>query len=114
MKAKLLKIGGDFKQAGDLYEFARKLDLGDRSLNALSAKFQLRQNNIDEAFTLMSKFVLDQNTGELNVHDLQCMWYEIELGWAHYRRGEYRLALKQFNWVIKHFETIFQDQFDFH
>ncbi len=51
---------------------------------------------------------------ELNVHDMQCMWYENEFGLSHLRHSNYRLAAKNFNYIEKHFEQIFEDQFDFH
>ena len=52
--------------------------------------------------------------GTLNVHDLQCMWYESECGFSYLRQNNIRLALKNFNFIEKHFETIYEDQFDFH
>jgi peptide alpha-N-acetyltransferase len=51
---------------------------------------------------------------ELNVHDMQCMWYEIEVGNSYLRQGNYRLALKNFHFIERHLEQINEDQTDFH
>ena len=45
---------------------------------------------------------------------MQCMWYENEVGFSHLRQGNYRMALKMFNYIEKHLEQIFEDQLDFH
>lgn len=45
---------------------------------------------------------------------MQCMWYENEFGYSYLRQNNYRLAAKNFNYIEKHFEQIFEDQFDFH
>ncbi len=42
------------------------------------------------------------------------MWYETEVANSHLRQGNYQLALKNFHFVEKHFEQIYEDQFDFH
>lgn len=46
---------------------------------------------------------------ELNVHDMQCMWYEVAMGESFYRQGNYRLALKNYSYVEKHLDQIFED-----
>jgi len=51
---------------------------------------------------------------ELNVHDMQCMWWETEVANHHMRKKEYRLAVKNFNYIERHLEQIYEDQFDFH
>ena len=50
----------------------------------------------------------------LNVHDMQCMWYENEVAYSHLRQGNYRLALKNFTFIERHLEQIWDDQTDFH
>jgi len=42
LKAKLYKRAGDLKKASALYEEARKLDLADRYLNAVSSRYLIR------------------------------------------------------------------------
>jgi N-alpha-acetyltransferase 15/16, NatA auxiliary subunit len=62
----------------------------------------------------MALFSKESVNQELNVHDMQCMWFENECGYSYLRQGNYRLALKNFNYIEKHLEQMFEDQFDFH
>ena len=105
LKAKLYKRAGDARRASALFEEARKLDLADRFLNAVSSRYRIRIDELQQAEETMALF--SKESGEdrgLNVHDMQCMWYEIEVGLSHLRQGDLRLALKNFNYVEKHFE----------
>lgn len=114
MKAKIFKRAGDQVQASQLYNEARKMDLADRYLNAVSSRYMIRIDQVQEAEKTMSLFSKEGEGEGLNVHDMQCMWYESEVGNSYLRQHNYRLALKNFNWIEKHFDQIHEDQFDFH
>ena len=102
VKARIYKRAGDTQYASKLYDEARKLDLADRYLNAVSSRFKIRADQIQEAEETMSLFSKEGN--ELNVHEMQCMWYENEVGNSYLRQGNYRMALKNFNYIEKHLE----------
>ena len=92
---------------------ARCLDLGDRYLNNKTAKYLLRNNQIIEAEEVMALFCREK-ANELNVHDMQSMWYELELADAHFRLENYVKAAEEFKWIEKHIIEMFEDQYDFH
>lgn len=82
-----------------LTEEARNLDLADRYLNAYSCKHMLKNDEVKRAHETMAPFSREDDNGHLNIHEMQTMWFEIHCGRAHYRKGNWRLALKQFNYI---------------
>lgn len=68
VKAKIYKRSGDREYASKLYEEARKLDLADRYLNAVSSRFLIRADHVEEAEETMGLF--SKEGQELNVHDM--------------------------------------------
>lgn len=98
----------DFAQADYWANFARKLDLADRYLNNKGIKYNLLNDKIQEADTLIKLFLRDASDG--NVHDLQTMWYEIEVGKSHLRKQEFGPGLRQLKFIEKHFNDMYEDQ----
>ena len=56
VKAKIYKRSGDPEYASKLYEEARKLDMADRYLNAVSSRYLIRVDKLKEAEEVMSQF----------------------------------------------------------
>mmetsp|Transcript_11191 Transcript_11191/g.45544 ORF Transcript_11191/g.45544 Transcript_11191/m.45544 type:complete len:864 (-) Transcript_11191:84-2675(-) len=114
-KARIYKHAGATQKATVELEKARRLDLADRFINTKSTKYLMRSNAVERANKTIDQFTRDvDNGGKSNLHDMQCMWYEVERAEAHMRRQEPGLALKMIRCVDKHFEDITEDQFDFH
>lgn len=114
IKGKILQFGGNRAAAVACTEVGRKLDLADKYLNSLSAKYYFRTNNTTAANELISMFTRDKEDENFSgVHHNQTMWYEDHQGRAYYRQGNYRLALKNFSWIKKHLNTIAEDCEDF-
>ena len=61
----------------------------------------------------MALFSKEQDEGRINVHEMQTMWYENHAGLAFYRKGEYRLALKNYSYIEKHLKCMLEDSSDF-
>lgn len=114
-KARIYKHAGATQKATVELEKARRLDLADRFINTKSTKYMMRSNAVERANKTIDQFTKDvDNGGKSNLHEMQCMWYELERAEAHIRRQEPGLALKMIRHVDEHFETITEDQFDFH
>ena len=111
-KAKIQKHNGLHTEAAASYKEAIALDKADRNLNARCAKYHLKINKVKEAEEIMLAFSRDED--KLNVHEMQCMWYELECGNAYFRLGDYIRAMEYYKWVETDFETIWNDQYDFH
>ena len=90
-------------------EKAKKLDIGDRYLNAKYAKKYVRLNNIEKSNEIMREFVKDPLHDD-NIDHVQCMWYEIECAYAYLRENNILRAHRLFNSMIYHFTTIVEDQ----
>lgn len=108
IKAKIYKHLRDFTHADYWANFGRKMDLADRYLNNKGIKYSLLNNKIQEADALIKLFLRD--VSDNNVHDLQTMWYEIQMGRAYIRLSEFGPGLRQFKFVEKHFNDMYEDQ----
>lgn len=84
-KAKIMQFAGNRKQASDLVDMSRDLDQADRYLNALSSKYLFKIDAIEQAYKTMGMFSKEDANGNLNVHEMQTMWFENHCGMAHLR-----------------------------
>ena len=108
IKAKIYKHLRNFAQAEHWANFARKMDLADRYLNNKGIKYSLLNNKIQEADALIKLFLRDPSDG--NVHDLQTMWFEMQVGKAYLRQKEFGPGLRQIKFIEKHFNDMYEDQ----
>jgi tetratricopeptide (TPR) repeat protein len=114
LKSKLFKHSGDLKKSSDTIEYARTLDLADRYLNSKSVKGLLRIGEIERARETIMLFAKDTSNAEKsNLTDMQCMWWEFELGQAHAKKGEWDKAVSTWMDTRKHFQDMSEDEFDF-
>lgn len=114
LKAKIYQYMGNKEQAAKLAEEARCLDSADRNLNFESAKYQLKMNEVERANDLMAMFSYEVWKGQdLNIHEMQTMWFEYHASNAFYNKKEYRLSLKQIGWIEKHYDTMIEDCLEF-
>jgi hypothetical protein len=115
-KARIWKHKGDLAKASETMNHARELDEKDRYINTKCAKYQLRNNENENALKTMSKFTRNETVGGAlgDLHDMQCMWYITEDGEANLRQNKLGLALKRFESLYTIFDVWQEDQFDFH
>ena len=113
-KAKILKHLGDLETAAYTWEFARKLDLADRYLNSKSVKAMLRIGEIEKAKETIMLFAKDSSDStQSNLSEMQCMWWEFELGKALVAKADTDKAREVWKGTLKHFEDMAEDEFDF-
>ncbi|XP_059645164.1 N-terminal acetyltransferase A complex auxiliary subunit NAA15 [Cornus florida] len=113
VKARILKHAGDLAAAAALADEARCMDLADRYVNSECVKRMLQADQVALAEKTAVLFTKDGDQHN-NLHDMQCMWYELASGESYFRQSELGRALKKFLAVEKHYADITEDQFDFH
>eukprot|EP01112_Ceratiomyxa_fruticulosa_P013435 TRINITY_DN3780_c0_g1_i1.p1 TRINITY_DN3780_c0_g1~~TRINITY_DN3780_c0_g1_i1.p1 ORF type:complete len:900 (+),score=223.42 TRINITY_DN3780_c0_g1_i1:541-3240(+) len=113
-KSRILKHAGNLELAANVYNDARKMDLADRYLNTKSTKYLLRCDKRIEADRVISLFTKEGEDFLSYLYEMQATWFEIEKGDSFRRSGEYGWALRSLDCVIKHFDDIRDDEYDFH
>ncbi|KAJ6700855.1 N-TERMINAL ACETYLTRANSFERASE-RELATED [Salix koriyanagi] len=113
VKSRILKHAGDLAAAATLADEARCMDLADRYINSECVKRMLQADQVVLAEKTALLFTKDGDQHN-NLHDMQCMWYELASGESYFRQGDLGRALKKFLAVEKHYADITEDQFDFH
>ncbi|KAG8934267.1 hypothetical protein FRC01_004048 [Tulasnella sp. 417] len=115
IKARILKRGGDPIGASQAMEDARILDLQDRFLNTKSAKYLLRDVQIEQANSILGLFTKkDAPSPGADLEEMQSLLYLLEEGHAYRSVGKLSLALKRYRAVEKTFSDFEDDQYDFH
>ncbi|KAI4329285.1 hypothetical protein L6164_021567 [Bauhinia variegata] len=112
-KSRILKHAGDLVAAAAFADEARCMDLADRYVNSDCVKRMLQADQVALAEKTAVLFTKDGDQHN-NLHDMQCMWYELASGESYFRQGDLGRALKKFLAVEKHYADITEDQFDFH
>ncbi|XP_010925105.1 N-terminal acetyltransferase A complex auxiliary subunit NAA15 isoform X2 [Elaeis guineensis] len=113
VKGRILKHAGDLAAAASLADEARSMDLADRYLNSECVMRMLQADQVGLAERTAVLFTKDGDQHN-NLHDMQCMWYELASGESYFRQGDLGRALKKFLAVEKHYADMTEDQFDFH
>ena len=74
----------------------RELDLADRYLNTQCVRAMLRIDDTQGGMEKALLFSKEPDSQEaVNLHDMQCMWYESAVGRSYYRQKKFGKALKQ-------------------
>ncbi|KAJ8637710.1 hypothetical protein MRB53_011977 [Persea americana] len=113
VKGRILKHAGDLVAAAALADEARSMDLADRFINSECVKRMLQADQVGLAEKTAVLFTKDGDQHN-NLHDMQCMWYELASGESYFRQGDLGRALKKFLAVEKHYADMNEDQLDFH
>lgn len=115
-RARIQKHLGDTAKASQYMNEAREMDLKDRYINTKCAKYQLRNDENENAINTMGMFTRKEAVGGPlgDLLDMQCIWYLSEDGESYLRQGKLNLALKRFKALYDIFEVWQEDQFDFH
>ncbi|KAJ1688374.1 hypothetical protein LUZ63_019764 [Rhynchospora breviuscula] len=112
-KGRILEHAGNPVAAASLADEARSMDLADRYLNSECVMAMLEADQVGVAEKTAVLFTKDGDHHN-NLHDMQCMWYELASGESYFRQGDLGRALKNFLAVEKHYTDMTEDQFDFH
>jgi N-alpha-acetyltransferase 15/16, NatA auxiliary subunit len=83
-------------------------------VNNKATKYYLRADRVEEAMNTIAMFTKHDGDSQQTLFDLQCIWYELEVGESYARKGFFGPALKKFYAIEKHFTDFVEDQFDFH
>uniref|UniRef100_A0A1D1XV89 N-alpha-acetyltransferase 16, NatA auxiliary subunit n=1 Tax=Anthurium amnicola TaxID=1678845 RepID=A0A1D1XV89_9ARAE len=113
VKGRILKHAGDLPAAAAFADEARSMDLADRFLNSDCVMRMLQADQVSLAEKTAVLFTKDGDQHN-NLHDMQCMWYELGSGESYFRQHDLGRALKKFLAVEKHYADMTEDQFDFH
>lgn len=115
LRARVLRRAGAPQAAALSAERARLLDGQDRFLNGKAAKYFFRAGRIQDAENRLGLFTKkDAPSPGADLEDMQSTAYLLQCASAYERDGKLGHALRKFTGVIKVFDDIEDDQYDFH
>ena len=113
VESKILKHSYMMDKCLLAYNKARLLDVGDRYLNAKTAKLYLREGDIEKSSELMKLFVSEPLTEE-NIKFSESLWYLNECGCCFLTKKNIIRSHYCFQNIIEVFLNIIKDQVDFY
>ncbi|TIC20481.1 N-terminal acetyltransferase A, auxiliary subunit [Wallemia mellicola] len=114
-QGRTLKRLGNQAGACESVEIARELDGQDRFLNGKSAKYLIRNGEIEKAEQLLSLFTRKAApSSAYDLCDMEALWFMREEAKSYGQKQEYGMALKRLHQVFDTFNQWEEDQYDFH
>lgn len=89
-------------------------DTADRFINSKCVKYMLRAGEIEKAEETAGMFTRESTDPIAQLSEMQCIWFETETAKAYIQALDSGMALKKLHAIAGHFETMVEDQFDFH
>ena len=100
LQGRIYKNAGDIQKAVSSTNEGRLLDKQDRYINNQTVKYLLQAGEEKEALDTIALFTRHESNSEQNIYDMQCYWYEMELGNCLLKKGLLGKALKKFSEYI--------------
>lgn len=113
VKSRILKHCLLFEESAQSYLKAKRLDLGDRYLNAKYAKIYARIGDVKESVKIMTNFVVNP-LDEPSIVQFQVMWYQTEIAYAFIKSHQYINAHRILKGTLGNFIDINEDQGEFY
>ena len=114
-RARILKRAGDLLGAAHAADDARILDGQDRYLNCKAVKYALRVDDVEGAVKMAGLFTKpDAASPVADLVEMQALWFLPEEAEAHFRAGNWPVALKRLSQIDAIIDEMWQDQIDFH
>jgi len=114
LKARIYKHSGDYKQAHIVLDAGRQMDLADRYLNVKCTRYAMQVGDFDKGLETVALFLKDQDGPLSSLFDMQVSWFANSAGDLYYRKQQWGPALRYYHNTHSFFETMIEDQFDFH
>eukprot|EP01029_Cantina_marsupialis_P030238 TRINITY_DN8079_c0_g1_i1.p1 TRINITY_DN8079_c0_g1~~TRINITY_DN8079_c0_g1_i1.p1 ORF type:complete len:772 (+),score=223.26 TRINITY_DN8079_c0_g1_i1:57-2372(+) len=115
LSARICKHEERIAEGVTLLKTASDMDKTDRFTSLKLAKYQARANQVDEAIATYAIFSDPINKNTLgHLRDLQVQWMCLELAAGFERKGNVRMAMKQYHNVCSFYTQFWEDIFDFH